>query len=160
MTSTELFRFVVNSKERTVVCSALRTLQSVLRETMGLTGAKAGCRQGGCGACAVLVDGELQLACLLPVVEIDGRSVETVEGLSVDGLLDPVQEVFLDEFALQCGFCTPGMVMATHALLRDNPEPTRTRITEALSGNLCRCTGYEPILSAVERVIREAETDR
>jgi len=150
MTESITVRFVVNGVETTVFADPLTSLQTVLRDQLLLTGTKAGCRQGGCGSCSVLVDGRLELACLRPIAEVEGRRVETIEGLSAGESLHPIQTAFVENFALQCGFCTPGMVMATKALLAENAQPTKDEVIVALSGNICRCTGYEPILAAVE----------
>ncbi len=125
------------------------SLLFVLRERLGLWGSKNACEQGECGSCSVLLDGELVCACLVGAGQADGRSVLTVEGLGDGDHLDRVQEAYLAAGAVQCGFCTPGLVVATHDLLRANPSPTDPEIREALAGNLCRCTGYEKILDAV-----------
>jgi carbon-monoxide dehydrogenase small subunit len=126
-----------------------KTLLEVLREDLRLTGTKHGCELGECGACAVLLDGEPVLSCLAVAQECGGRQVRTVEGLTVDGTLDPLQEAFADHGAAQCGYCTPGILMTARALLDREPAPSRERIREALSGNLCRCTGYGQIVDAV-----------
>jgi carbon-monoxide dehydrogenase small subunit len=126
------------------------TLLEALRYELGLTGSKQGCDKGDCGACTVLVDGVAVLSCITPVCEAADREVVTVEGLARPGELHPLQEAFDVLGAAQCGFCTPGILMSAHALLRRNPEPTRREIQEALSGNLCRCTGYTKIYEAVE----------
>ncbi|MGA7833661.1 MAG: (2Fe-2S)-binding protein [Acidimicrobiales bacterium] len=141
--------FTVNGQATSIVVDPLVSLQTVLREELLLTGTKAGCRQGGCGSCSVLIDGELELSCLVTVAEVEGRDVETIEGLSAGETLHPIQTAFVENFALQCGFCTSGMVMATKALLDENAAPTKNEVIEALSGNICRCTGYEPIITAV-----------
>ncbi|MGH2450982.1 MAG: (2Fe-2S)-binding protein, partial [Candidatus Limnocylindria bacterium] len=120
-----------------------------LREHLGLPGSKNACEQGECGSCSVLLDGELVCACLVLAAQADGHDVETVEGLAEDGRLHRVQEAFVETGAVQCGFCTPGLVVATAALLDANPEPSDDEIREALSGNLCRCTGYAKIFDAV-----------
>jgi carbon-monoxide dehydrogenase small subunit len=125
------------------------SLLHVLRERLGLPGAKNACEQGECGSCSVYVDGELVCACLVLAGQAEGREVTTVEGLAPEGELSPVQEAFLEAGAVQCGFCTPGLIVATDDLLARNPEPTDGEIREALAGNLCRCTGYEKILDAV-----------
>ncbi len=125
------------------------TLLDVLRETLGLTGTKWGCKTGDCGACTVLVDGEPVLACLQLARQVDGCAVTTVEGLGPDGALGDLQEAFVRNGAAQCGFCTPGMLVSAEALLRQNPAPTEAEVREALSGNLCRCTGYNKIVDAV-----------
>jgi len=126
------------------------SLLYVLRERMGLPGTKNACEQGECGSCSVYLDGTLVCACLVAAAQAQGRAVRTVEGLAAaDGTLDPVQQAFLDTGAVQCGFCTPGLIVTTHDLLERNPAPTDLEIREALAGNLCRCTGYEKILDAV-----------
>jgi aerobic-type carbon monoxide dehydrogenase small subunit (CoxS/CutS family) len=127
-----------------------KTLLEVLREDLGLTGTKHGCELGECGACAVLVDGEPQLACLLLAVECEARRVDTVEGLARGAELHPLQAAFADLGAAQCGYCTPGILMTAKALLEKEPAPSRERIREAISGNLCRCTGYQQIYEAIE----------
>jgi len=142
----EVFSFELNGRETEVMAKPLATLGFVLREQLALRGAKAGCRQGGCGSCTVLVDGEPMLSCLLPVANVAGRSVATVEGMEGQ---DPLQKVFHERFAVQCGFCAPGMLMAARALLEHNQSPTREEIAEALVGNVCRCTGYQSIIDAI-----------
>ena len=132
-----------------VLVRPLATLQQVLRTQLGQTSVKDGCRQGGCGSCTVLVDGEPVLSCLLPVEDVAGRTVTTLEGLTPADRLTPIQRAFLDTNGFQCGYCTPGMEMVTKALLEQNPSPTRTEIMDALAGNVCRCTGYAPIIDAV-----------
>jgi aerobic-type carbon monoxide dehydrogenase small subunit (CoxS/CutS family) len=128
-------------------------LVDLLRENFGLTGTKAGCRQGECGACTVLVDGEAYNSCLIPAVKVQGRNVTTIEGLQkADGSLDPIQEAFMEAGAAQCGFCTPGMIMNAKALLSRNPNPDENEIRTALSGVLCRCTGYRKIVQAVKNL--------
>jgi carbon-monoxide dehydrogenase small subunit len=125
------------------------SLLHVLRERLGLPGAKNACEQGECGSCSVYLDGQLVCACLVLAGQAEGREVTTVEGLAPEGRLSPVQEAFLEAGAVQCGFCTPGLIVATDDLLGRNPGPTDGEIREALAGNLCRCTGYEKILDAV-----------
>ncbi len=125
------------------------SLLHVLRERLGLPGAKNACEQGECGSCSVYVDGQLVCACLVLAGQAEGREVTTVEGLAPEDELSPIQEAFLEAGAVQCGFCTPGLIVATDDLLGRNPEPTDGEIREALAGNLCRCTGYEKILDAV-----------
>ena len=142
--------FLVNGEPVEILADDYKTLLEVLREDLGLTGTKHGCELGECGACAVLVDGEPLLSCLLLAVESTGRHVTTVEGLAAGGQLHPLQECFADLGAAQCGYCTPGILMTAKALLDKEPQPSRQRITEALSGNLCRCTGYLQIIEAVE----------
>ncbi|MGH8741675.1 MAG: (2Fe-2S)-binding protein [Burkholderiales bacterium] len=134
-----------------------KTLLEVLREDLQLTGTKHGCELGECGACAVLVDGEPQLSCLVLAVECAGRSIDTVEGLGRGAELHPLQAAFADLGAAQCGYCTPGILMTAKALLEREPSPSRERIKEAISGNLCRCTGYQQIFEAIEEAARRME---
>ena len=140
----------VNGVEHEVESGLLTPLLSVLREELGITGAKAGCQQGGCGACTVLVDGEPRRSCLLPLGAVNGAQVTTVEGLGAPESLAPVQAAFHEHYAAQCGFCTPGFLLATHALLERSPRPSRAEIERALGGHVCRCTGYVKIVEAVE----------
>src|SRR5262249_52558896 len=144
-------RFRVNGAERRAAAHPLARLLDVLREELGLTGTKEGCGEGECGACSVWIDGELVVSCLVPVLQVEGADVRTVEGLAGEEM-HPVQEAFLHHGGAQCGICTPGMVMASAMLLADNPVPTEDEIREALAGNLCRCTGYMRIFEAVSRV--------
>jgi xanthine dehydrogenase small subunit len=150
----------VNGRAHAVEAPPLRRLLDILREDFGLTGTKEGCGEGECGACAVLLDGELVNACLVPALQLDGREVATIEGLGTRERPDPVQEAFLEEGAVQCGFCIPGMVMATRALLDRQAHPSRAQIRRALAGNLCRCTGYARIFRAVERAAGTATVPR
>jgi aerobic-type carbon monoxide dehydrogenase small subunit (CoxS/CutS family) len=143
----------VNGEPIEVAFAPYKTLLEILREDLNLCGTKHGCELGECGACAVLLDGQPVLSCLVLGVECDGRSVTTVEGLAADGRLDPLQEAFADLGAAQCGYCTPGFLVTARALLDAHPNPSRTEIREALSGNLCRCTGYQQIFEAVEAAI-------
>ena len=145
----KIVSFTLNGRPTEVMVRPLVTLQTMLREQLGYTATKAGCRQGGCGSCTVLVNGEPMLSCLLPVEDIGDQEVVTLEGLAQDGELHPLQEAFFEKFAIQCGYCTPGMLMVSKALLDHNPQPSREVIVEALTGNYCRCTGYEPIIQAV-----------
>ncbi len=140
----------VNQEPVDVLADDYKTLLEVLREELQLTGTKHGCELGECGACAVLVDGQPVLSCLVLAVESVGRQITTVEGLAADGRLHPLQECFADLGAAQCGYCTPGILITAKALLDAEPHPSRERICEALSGNLCRCTGYLQIVEAVE----------
>ena len=125
------------------------TLLDALRDKLGLTGAKEGCGSGDCGACSVIVDGRLVCSCLVLAPEAEGRRIETIEGMAQGGDLHPLQQKFLDHAALQCGFCTPGILVAAKALLADNPDPTETEVRYWLAGNLCRCTGYDKVIRAV-----------
>jgi aerobic-type carbon monoxide dehydrogenase small subunit (CoxS/CutS family) len=147
----------VNGEEQEVLFASYKTLLEVLREDLGLTGTKHGCELGECGACAVLVDGEPQLSCLVLAVECEGRSIETVEGLGRGSELHPLQAAFADLGAAQCGYCTPGILMTAKALLERERRPSRERIREAISGNLCRCTGYQQIFEAIEEAARRME---
>ena len=140
----------VNGESLQVAVAPHKTLLGVLREDLGLTGTKHGCELGECGACAVLVDGEPLLSCLLLALECEGARVETVEGLAEGPQLHPLQDAFAELGAAQCGYCTPGILLTAKALVERNPAPTRDEIKEALSGNLCRCTGYLQIFEAVE----------
>jgi carbon-monoxide dehydrogenase small subunit len=145
-----VIELTVNDEPREFLAPPGTTLLSALRETLGLTAAKRGCAQGTCGTCTVLLDGDPVMSCLVPVETIDGATVRTLEGVTrADGELDEVQAAFLEGFATQCGFCTSGMIMAAEALLDTNPEPTRDDVVRAISGNVCRCTGYESIINAV-----------
>jgi aerobic carbon-monoxide dehydrogenase small subunit len=140
----------INGAEYELKSPPLASLLFALREEAGITGPKAGCQQGGCGTCTVLVDGQPIRSCLVPLAALDGASITTVEGLGAPERLSPVQAAFHDEYGSQCGFCTPGMLVATHALLERSTSPARADIEEALSGHVCRCTGYVKIISAVE----------
>ena len=150
MTEYRLASFVVNGEPRSVSFPPNATLLEVLREQLGLTGTKHGCELGECGTCTVLVDGVPILSCLALALSHAGAAIDTVEGLARDGSLHPLQEAFADLGAAQCGYCTPGFLLAAKALLDAEPHPSRERIVEALSGNLCRCTGYLKIFEAVE----------
>ena len=144
----------VNGEEQSLVFAPYKTLLEVLREDLALTGTKHGCELGECGACAVLVDGEPQLSCLTLALECEGRAVQTIEGLAESWQpgpgLHPLQAAFADFGGSQCGYCTPGVIMTAKALLDRNPSPTRQEIKEATAGNLCRCTGYQQIVDAIE----------
>ena len=145
----------VNGEPRELLVDGYKTLLELLREDLQLTGTKHGCELGECGACAVLLDGELQLSCLVVALQCEGRSVGTVEGLQDGPQLHPLQACFADHGAAQCGYCTPGFLLAAHELLQRNAQPTRAEIAEALSGQLCRCTGYLQIFDAVEDAARK-----
>jgi len=142
-------KFKLNGRKVELDVPPGRRLLDLLREDLGLTGTKEGCGEGECGACAVIVDGKLRLSCLTTAIQVDGKEVLTVEGLAREGKLHPIQEALIETAGLQCGFCTPGFVMAAYALLLENPRPTREEVRAWLSGNLCRCTGYEKIVDAV-----------
>ena len=146
-------RFTLNGEELDVSFAPYKTLLEVLREDLGHTGTKHGCELGECGACAVLLDGKPVLSCLVIAQECANKSVLTVEGLTTDGELHPLQDAFADLGGAQCGYCTPGILVTAKALLDQHPNPTRDQIREALSGNLCRCTGYLQIFEAVEAAV-------
>ena len=146
--------FEVNGRAREVDVLPMKRLLDVLREDLKLTGTKEGCGEGECGACSVIIDGEVINSCLVPVCQVIGASVTTVEGLAHDGRLDPLQQAFLDCGGAQCGICTPGMLIAARALLDVNSNPTRDEVKEAIAGNLCRCTGYVKIIDAIEQAAR------
>ena len=139
----------VNGTEQAEFIESGTMLADFLRDKLGLMATKIGCQQGTCGACTVTIDGELALACLVPAERAEGRSVVTLEGISTNGALHPLQQAFAQGFAAQCGFCTSGMIVAAKALLDSNPDPDRADVVEAISGNICRCTGYEPIINAI-----------
>ncbi len=142
--------FTVNGEAETREVDPSRMLLKFIREDLQLTGTKEGCEVGECGACMVLLDGKPVNSCLVPVAELDGKELITIEGLAKDGKLDPVQQAFIDHAATQCGYCTPGMIISARALLNRNPFPTDDDINEALSGNLCRCGAYKEIRQAVK----------
>ncbi len=152
--TTHAISLTVNGGPVEAEVEARRTLADVLREDLGLTGTHLGCEHGVCGACTVLVDGDAVRSCLVLAVQADGREVRTVEGLADGDRLHPVQQAFWESHGFQCGFCTPGFVMATVALLADNPTATEEQIREELSGNVCRCTGYESIVDGVLLAVR------
>jgi carbon-monoxide dehydrogenase small subunit len=147
----------VNGRRATVTTDPQRPLLDVLREDLQLTGTKYGCGEGRCGACTVLLDGQRQHSCTLPVGQADGKTILTIEGLATGEALHPVQEAFLAEGAFQCGYCTPGMVMTAAALLNQTPDPTDAEIVAWMDGNLCRCGGYPRILKAVHRAAAQAK---
>jgi carbon-monoxide dehydrogenase small subunit len=152
----EIVELTVNGDRRVAGVPSHYTLLETLRYVLGLTGSKQGCDKGDCGACTVLLDGEPVNSCITPVWEAEGREVITVEGIAAPGALHPLQDAFDRLNAAQCGFCTPGFLMSAYALLLSNENPTRREIQEALSGNLCRCTGYTKIYEAVEEAARMA----
>ena len=147
----------VNGQKWPVTVAADMTLLDALRDQLGLTGAKQGCNQGVCGACTVMIDGRAGRSCLRLAVACEGIEVGTIEGLAAAETLSPLQQAFVDTGAVQCGFCTPGMVIAATELLKDNPKPTEAEVRKALAGNLCRCSGYTKIIEAVQSVAAEPE---
>ncbi len=149
--------FYLNGEEKSIDVSPDRRVVDILREDLGLTGTKESCGSGDCGACTILVDGESRLSCLMLAVQLQGRSITTIEGLEQEDSMHPVQRAFAEHGAVQCGFCIPGMILATVDLLKRNPAPGREEIRSGLAGNLCRCTGYQKIVDAVERA---SETQR
>lgn len=140
--------FTLNGQDRAAFADDGQNLLEFLRRAVGDLSPKYGCGQGACGACTVLIDGETRLSCLVLAETVDGKAVRTASGLAA-GALDPLQTAFMEHFSAQCGYCTPGMLISARALLDHNPRPTRDEVIEAISGNLCRCTGYEPIISAI-----------
>ena len=142
---------VINGEPIEFLCETQQTLLDVLRDELGFTGSKEGCGSGDCGACSVMVDDRLVCSCLVLGAEVDGCRVETIEGVAAGGNLHPLQQVFLNEAALQCGICTPGIIVAAKALLEKNPDPDEEEIRFWLAGNLCRCTGYDKIVKAVQQ---------
>jgi carbon-monoxide dehydrogenase small subunit len=150
-------RFTLNGAAVALETPGSKRLLDLLRDDCGLTGTKEGCGKGECGACTVLFDGRVANACLILACQADGHAIVTIEGLEQDGRLDPVQQAFVDEGAVQCGFCIPGMVLAAKALLTEQPHPTDDEIKRGLAGNLCRCTGYRKIIAAVRRAAQAAK---
>ena len=145
----------INGDVTEVLCDTTQTLLDVLRDELDMTGTKEGCATGDCGACSVIVDGVLVCACLMLGLEADGKTVETIEGMASGDDLHPLQQKFIDHVALQCGICTPGLLIASKALLDENPDPTEEEIRYGLAGNLCRCTGYHKVVEAVQDAARE-----
>jgi carbon-monoxide dehydrogenase small subunit len=146
--SKQAVALTVNGETSEVLVESRRTLADVLRENLGLTGTKLGCEHGVCGACTVLLDGKAVRSCLMFAVQAQGAEITTVEGLDDEGELDHVQQAFTDNHGLQCGYCTPGMLMSTHAFLAENPDPTEEEIRVSINGNICRCTGYQNIVKS------------
>ena len=142
-------KFTVNGEIRQLDVCSHHSLADVLRKQLGLLGTKVSCGEGECGACTVIMDGKAVNSCIVLAPELDGRDILTIEGLAQQGELDPIQIAFIEEGAVQCGFCTPGMIMSTKALLAENPTPNEEQTRQALAGNLCRCTGYHRIVKAV-----------
>ncbi len=155
----QLIVLKVNGEPYEVAVEPRMTLLDVLRDNLGLTGTKKACDLGNCGSCTVLLDGKPVVSCLLLAVDTRGRDILTIEGLAKNGQLHPLQQAFVDYTALQCGFCTPGMLLSAKALLDSNPEPTEEEVKEAISGNLCRCTGYGNIVEAILKVARSKKGD-
>jgi len=149
MLNQRLLSFFVNGNRETLTVAPNRTLLNVLREDLGLTGAKPGCEAGECGACTVIIDGKPINSCMVLAVEMEGAVITTIEGLGGLGGVDEMQQAFVDQFALQCGYCTPGMILMGNALLAEKQDPTAEEVKEYISGNLCRCTGYENIVKAI-----------
>jgi len=150
----QLITLTINGDSHDVVVEPWMTLLGVIRDELRLTGTKRGCDLGNCGSCTVLVDGKPVPSCLLLAVEAQGKDIVTIEGLAQNGQLRSLQQAFIDYFAFQCGFCTPGMILSAKALLDENPDPTEEEVKEAISGNLCRCTGYIDIVEAILKVAR------
>jgi len=150
-----LLNCTVNGAEHSVLADSRDTLLDLLRDRLGLTGTKEGCGNGNCGTCTVLMDGAPVNACLVLAVEVPGRNVITIEGLCTDGALHPLQQALVEHGGTQCGFCTPGIVLAAKALLDENPRPSEAQIRHAIAGNLCRCTGYGKIVEAIAAVVQE-----
>lgn len=155
-----IIRMIVNGEQVEVDVKPNETLLDVIRNKLHLTGPKEGCGNGECGACTIIYNGRPVNSCLVLAPEADGAEILTVEGLSKNGKLHPVQEAFIEENAAQCGFCTPGFIMSAKALLDRNPNPSKEDIVEAFAGNLCRCTGYVPIIKAVQRVVKEGRKEK
>jgi 4-hydroxybenzoyl-CoA reductase subunit gamma len=149
----QIVRLRLNGRWREDAVAPNQLLIEYLRETARLTGTKTGCDGGECGACTVLIDGEPALSCITPAIRCEGRSVETIEGLTAPGRMHPLQRAFHEKLGTQCGYCTPGMIMAAEALLRRNPDPSEEEIRTALAGNLCRCTGYVKIIESVRSAV-------
>jgi carbon-monoxide dehydrogenase small subunit len=147
-------QFTVNGEKKSVTAPPMKRLLDVLREDLHLTGTKEGCGEGECGACAVMMNGELVNSCLVPVLQVNGATLCTIEGVSTEGRLHPIQQCFLERGGAQCGICTPGMILATSHLLDKFPNPTMEQIKEGLAGNLCRCTGYMRIFESVQEAAK------
>lgn len=145
--------FILNGENVTVETYPNKRLVDLLRDDLGMTSVKEGCSEGECGACTIILDNEAVTSCTVLAPQIDGRSVTTIEGLSINGELDRLQETFIEKGAVQCGYCTPGMILSAKALLNNNPNPTKDEIKTAMEGNLCRCTGYTKIIEAVEAAV-------
>jgi len=155
LTMEEVVRFTLNGKPTTLTVDSDRALLWVLRTDLGLTGAKYGCGEGHCGACTVLVDDEAVRACVVPVKQVQGKEVTTIEGLARNGKLHPLQKAFMEHDGLQCGFCTPGMILTAYSLLRDNPRPSYSEILEGMEHNLCRCGAHKRIVEAIQAAAKQ-----
>lgn len=153
----QLITLSVNGESCEVAVEPRTILLDVLREMLGLTGTKKACDFGSCGSCTVLMDGKTVLSCLILAVDVQGKDIVTVEGMATDGQLHPLQRAFIDHGAIQCGFCTPGMLLSAKALLDENPQPTEEEVKQAISGNLCRCTGYHKIVEAIVDVAQSSK---
>lgn len=151
----KIIEFNLNGENVQALTDENETFLDFIRNTMGLTGTKKGCEEGECGACTILMDGKPVNSCLLLAMEVNGHEIITIEGLASNGKLHPIQQAFIDKWALQCGYCTPGMIMSAKALLDHNPHPTEKEIRDAIAGNLCRCTGYAKIVEAIDSVAKE-----
>jgi carbon-monoxide dehydrogenase small subunit len=149
----------INGEQVEAAVAPNTTLLAFLRDELGLTGAKRGCDLGDCGACTVIMDGKPVNSCLVLALQANGRDVTTIEGLAQNGRLHPIQRSFVDRGAIQCGFCTPGMILSAKALLDENPKPTETEIRTAISGNLCRCTGYQKIVQAIQEAAKKMQSE-
>lgn len=148
----KIIHIIINGTETETIADTGQRLIDLLRDTLGLTGTKEGCGIGACGACTVIMDNRAVNSCLVPAIAADGHEILTIEGMMKDGNLHPIQEAFVKHHAIQCGFCTPGLVMSARALLDRNPSPDREEIKKAIEGNLCRCTGYEQVIEAIQNV--------
>lgn len=153
-------RFTINGEEKALDIEPGISALELVRDVLGLKGTKEGCGIGECGACTIVVDGRAVNACLMFAAQLDGRRVLTVEGLNRAEELHPIQQSFADQHAVQCGFCTPGILMSSHALLAENPQPTRDEIIKVVAGNLCRCTGYQNIIAGIEQAAERCRQDR
>ncbi len=150
-----IINFILNNQSVSAEVDGDELLVDLLRETFNLTGTKIGCGEGECGACTVIMDGKTVNSCMILAASVAGRSILTIEGLAKEGELSPMQESFIEHGAVQCGFCTPGMVLSAEALVQENPNPTKEEIKKAIEGNLCRCTGYKKIIEAIEASVKK-----
>ena len=155
----QIIKLTVNNQEYELLVASNKTLLEVIRDDLGLTGTKKGCDSGECGACTVLLDDMPVLSCITLACEADGRQIQTVEGLTKDGELHPVQKAFIEHGAIQCGFCTPAMLLTAEALLKEHPQPTLEEVRTAISGNICRCTGYVKIIKAIKEASETTKKD-